>query len=99
MRMSRPSRCFLLLLVVAVTLTGCKTIYSDMYSNRRNRFVPPPPKPTKIDEPITPLDAAPGNLAPAPDALGLPPPAMGEAALPADPGAGAAPMAPAIPGL
>lgn len=106
--MSRPFRRLLPLLALALAATGCSTIYSDMYSPRRSRFVPPAPKSTvKIEDIETKkADGAGPNAgaAPAADPLGLPP-AAGVPGLPADPAAGgamapapAAP-APAIPGL
>ncbi len=30
--------------LAACALNGCSTIYSDTFSNKRNRFVPPPPQ-------------------------------------------------------
>ncbi len=87
-----------MLLAVSFALVGCKTIYSDMYSSRRSRYTPPPPKPAAKVEPVPNLDQAPPTVAPAPDAFSMPPPVMGDPALPADPGAGAM-LPPAIPGL
>ena len=85
--MSRPARLIFptTILALALTLAGCKTLYSDTYSPRRNRFKPLPPKMEKVDEaPPISDDAALAPLTPAaPAPLGLP-----EAA-----------PAPAIPGL
>ena len=96
--MSRPVRYLIpaTLLSISLVFTGCKTIYSDTYSPKRNHFIPVKAKPKPA--PIVPLDTAP---APAPAAdlppLGLPPvPPVAPtepAPMPAD---GAAPM---IPGL
>lgn len=78
-------------LSLCLVFTGCKTIYSDTYSPRRNHFVKLPEK--AKPEPIAPIIDA--NPAPGPDAqaLGLPPAAPTSA--PAVPDAGA----PMIPGL
>ena len=97
--MSRPVRYIIpaTLLSLSLVFTGCKSIYSDTYSPRRNHFIPVKPKPKPA--PVVPLDAAPPP-APAADLppLGLPPAAPPSAPvepvpMPAD---GAAPM---IPGL
>jgi hypothetical protein len=90
-------------------LCGCKTVYSDTYTYRKNSFNPPATKAPAIvapkDAPM-PLDgAAPGGLlpggveglpgAPVPDAGGAMP-----GAVPGLPEAAPAPgAAPAIPGL
>lgn len=72
--MFRPARLFLLATLVTSTavLSGCGTIYSDMYSPKRNRFVPPAkPKPTTPELP--PVD----TMAPvAPDVMSAPPAPM-----------------------
>ena len=93
--MSRPARYIIpaIFLSLGLVFTGCKTIYSDTYSPRRNHFVrlqeKPKPEPAAV---IVDPGAAPGN-----DLLGLPPAAPTSApAAPAMPDAGAAPM---IPGL
>ena len=98
--MSRPARYIIpaTFLSIGIVFTGCKTIYSDTYSPRRNHFVAVKEKPKLLAvEPL--LDAA---LPPSSDlGLGLPPAAPPSApVVPAD----AAPMpdggaAPVIPGL
>lgn len=98
--MSRPVRYIIpaIFLSASLCFTGCKTIYSDTYSPRRNHFIPLKPKPKA--EPIAPVieaEPAPGtDLSP----LGLPPAAPTSAPAPTDappmPTDGAAPM---IPGL
>ncbi len=87
-----------MLFAVSLAVTGCKTVYSDTYSPRRNRFVPPTPKPVKVDV-LPPIEGVPGSgsAGPAADAFTMPPPASGAPALPSDPGAGA--MVPPVPGL
>ena len=89
--MSRPARYIIpaTFLSLGLAFTGCRTIYSDTYSPRRNHFVRLPEK--AKPEPIAPIIDT--NAAPAPDALGLPPAAPTSA--PAVPDAGA----PMIPGL
>jgi hypothetical protein len=83
------------LLASCVVFSGCKTVYSDMYSPRRNYFVPPKEKPKEISIPIeeiappsTPETPA-GLLPPAPPSAAPvtpPPPAPADPALPAIPG-------------
>ncbi len=92
--MSRPVRFFIPAIFVSFTLaaTGCKTVYSDMYSPRRNHFIPKKEKPKAAPE-IPVLETTP-TTTPAPD-LGLPPAAPTSAPAPVAP-ADAAPM---IPGL
>ena len=96
--MSRPVRYIIpaTLLSISLVFTGCKTIYSDTYSPRRNHFIPVKAKPKA--EPITPIiDTAPVPGSDIPP-LGLPPAAPPSAPVetPPMPGDGAAPM---IPGL
>jgi hypothetical protein len=103
--MPRPASYLIpaIFLSISLVFTGCKTIYSDTYSPRRNHFVPLPPKPKP--QPLEPLlDAEPAPSSDLPP-LGLPPPAPSsapvETPMPAD---GAAPMTPdaaqpMIPGL
>ena len=92
--MSRPARYIIpaILLSVSLPFTGCKTIYSDSYSPRRNHFIPVKEKPKP--EPIAPVIEA--TPPPAGGELGLPPVAPSSAPVaPAMPDGGA----PAIPGL
>lgn len=98
--MSRQARIIIpaIFLTCSLVFSGCKTIYSDVYSPRRNHFIPVKTKPKP--EPTVPLidTAAPaGTDIPT---LGLPPAAPPSAPMdapaPAMPDAGAAP---AIPGL
>ena len=102
-RMSRPpSLAFPILLVVLTTaLAGCSTIYDDMYSPRRSRFVPPPEKTTTTTTlleagPIPAGDTTPSNPVPstAPAAVPtMPAPAMDPGATPLPSGdPAAAPM-------
>ena len=73
-------------LFASLALGGCKTLYTETYSPRRNHFKPLPVKHEAVPPPIeTPVDGsgvgganppAPGAPPPAPstpDALGLPP--------------------------
>ena len=91
--MSRPV-CHIIpatFLSLSLVFAGCKTIYSDTYSPRRNHFIPVKEKPKKT-EPIAPLEPEPAP----PSGLGLPPiapppvtpvePAMPDGAAPAIPG-------------
>ena len=95
--MSRQARILIpaIFLACSVVFSGCKTVYSDMYSPRRNHFIPVKEKPKP--EPVIPvIDAAlPGADLPG---LGLPPAAPTSAPVdaPAMPDAGAAVP---IPGL
>ncbi len=99
--MSRPVRYIIpaTFLSIGIVFTGCKTIYSDTYSPRRNHFVAVKEKPKSL--PVEPLlDAVPP---PSDDlqSMGLPPVAPPSAPVaPTDavpmPDGGAAPM---IPGL
>ena len=92
--MSRPVRYIIpaTFLSISLVFTGCKTIYSDTYSPRRNHFIPVKPKPKP--EPLLPVIEP--VTAPGADLLGLPPAAPPSAPVaPAMPDAGAAP----IPGL
>jgi hypothetical protein len=80
-----------LLACAAVLPIGCKTVYTDAFSPRKNHFVPPVEK--KIELPVdkkanTP---APVNAAPAPEPGGIP----GLPGLPAP--AGGMPEVPALP--
>ena len=64
--MSRPIPSLLLLLpVLAVPLSGCKTPYSRMYSPAKSHYKAPPEAPKKSDADKLPP--------PTPDVLGLPP--------------------------
>lgn len=83
-------------LFALASLTGCKTIYSDTYSYKRNYFKPEKEtaRPSELLPESMPGDAAP-PMPPVPEAPGLDPTAP--APPPAD---GMAPGAPpAIPGL
>lgn len=99
--MLRPSiTATIALSLFAVTgLTGCKTIYTDMYRPKRNHFKPDKEtaRPTELLPENTPaLDGGAPPPAPAPALPGLDP---GAAPAPA-PDAAAPPAAPpAIPGL
>lgn len=105
--MFRPTRLGFPLLTAALTLTltGCGTIYDDMYSPRRSRFVPPPPKATEAEVELPPVDtSSPSDILPPPpadptapapaDPLGIP----GMEPMPGAPAPGMEPV-PAIPGL
>lgn len=97
--MSRPARYIIpaISLSISLVFTGCKTIYSDTYSPRRNHFIPVKQK--SKAEPIVPLDLAPPASSADVPPLGLPPAAPPSApvdAAPPMPADGAAPM---IPGL
>ena len=95
--MSRQARLIIpaIFLTCSLVFSGCKTVYSDMYSPRRNHFIPVKAKPKP--EPVIPAtETAPaGTDLPG---LGLPPAAPTSAPVdaPAMPDAGA--PAP-IPGL
>ena len=97
--MSRQARIIIpaIFLSFSVVFSGCKTVYSDMYSPRRNHFIPVKPKPKpEITIPVIDPTPPPGTDIPA---LGLPP-----APPPSAPVEPAAPMpeggaAPMIPGL
>ncbi len=97
--MSRQARIIIpaIFLTCSLVFSGCRTIYSDTYSPRRNHFIPVKTKPKPDLAP--PIDTAPPPGADIPN-LGLPPVAPPsapmEAPAPAMPEAGAAP---AIPGL
>jgi hypothetical protein len=97
LRMFRPSRRLSLLLVASLALTGCKTVYSDMYSPRRNRFVPPPKPVEKSDVLPPPTTGTPNIVTPGPDAFTAPAPTTGVPGMQADPGSGA--MVAPVPGL
>ena len=96
--MSRPA-CYIIpatFLSISLVFTGCKTIYSDTYSPRRNHFIPVKSK-AKAEAPAPLLNAAPP--APGTDILPPLPPAAPPSApveTPPMPADGAAPM---IPGL
>ena len=81
--MSRPARIIIsaTFLSISLVFTGCKTIYSDVYSPSRNHFVPVKEKPKPALPPI--IDTTPAPSANVPG-LGLPPvaPAMPDAAPP-----------------
>jgi len=81
-----------ILLAICVLFSGCDTVYTEMYSPKRNRFVPSKPKPQPEAAPIILDEPAPSStvplLPPAPSAAPVVPPA------PAPDGA-----APVIPGL
>jgi hypothetical protein len=92
--MSRPARFTFLttLLAFGLTLSGCKTVYSDMYSPKRSRFVPTKVKPAVTTEPqLPPIEATPAPSLLPPPAAGVTPPT------PVAPEA--APPAGTIPGL
>ena len=91
--MSRHARFIIpaILLTSSLFVSGCKTVYSDMYSPRRNHFVRVKEKPKP--EPVAPVIDTPPAGTDLPG-LGLPPAAPPSA--PAMPDAGA--PAP-IPGL
>jgi hypothetical protein len=110
------SRSALLMIFGTLSLLGfggCKTVYSDTFSYRKNSFQPPAAKQTEITPPTdipmplegaTPGGLVPGGLeaipgVPAPDAGAIPGavPGMPEAA-PA-PGAAPAPAAPGAPAI
>lgn len=98
--MFRPSftAALLLSLFAVASFTGCKTIYSDTYSNKRNYFKPEKDaaRPSELLPESAPLDA---STPPAPPPPGLDPtvaPPVDGAAPAAPPPAGAPP---AIPGL
>ena len=98
--MSRQARILIpaIFLTCTVVFSGCKTVYSDRYSPRRNHFIPvkEKPKPVPVIAPTetTPL---PGTDLPG---LGLPPAAPPSAPAPADaPAMPEGAMAPTIPGL
>jgi hypothetical protein len=59
--MSRRTFSFFPLLAMLVAVTGCGTIYSDVYAPKRNHFVPPKAKPSI---PIIPAPPAPGDSTP-----------------------------------
>ena len=46
-----------LLSLAACALNGCSTIYSDTFSNKRNRFVPPPPQKSVLPADMQPAGA------------------------------------------
>jgi hypothetical protein len=75
------------LLGICLTFSGCKTVYSDMYSPRRSYFVPPkekkPEVPPLIEETVTPSTSeTPAGLLPSPAPSSAPAPAP---TTPADP--------------
>ena len=96
--LSRPASILTAAAVVAVlSLTACHSTYSNVYSFKKNSFVPPPkPAPVKPKDPAS--EALPGS------AIGNVPGAI-DTGLPGLPGAtpaavpGAAPAATTIPGL
>ena len=109
--MSRPIRPLLPVVLAASSLAfvGCGTIYSDMYSPRRSRFVPPPPPatpPLLETAPIPPGDTTPLSPMPSsapmavppapPPPLDIPPPIPGLDPIPNAP-LPADPAAPAVP--
>ncbi|MDB6175698.1 MAG: hypothetical protein JWL59_5009 [Chthoniobacteraceae bacterium] len=59
--MSRRTLSLFPLLAVLVAVSGCGTIYSDVYGPKRNHFVPPPSRPSI---PIIPTPPAPGDTTP-----------------------------------
>ena len=69
--MSRQARILIpaIFLTCSVVFSGCKTVYSDMYSPRRNHFKPVKEKP-KPEPVIAPTETTPP---PGTDLLGLPP--------------------------
>ena len=80
------------LLAICVVFSGCKTVYSDMYSPRRSYFVPPKvkapediPTPVETTAPTTTPETPAGLLPPAPPSA-APVTAPADAALPAIPG-------------
>jgi len=88
-------------LIAAAGLTGCKTIYSDTYSSKRNYFKPEKEqaRPTELlpeSTPTLPDGGAPPMPMPAPAPA---PPGLDGAAIEPAPGAAPAPAPPAIPGL
>ena len=94
--MSRQARIIIpaIFLTCSVVFSGCKTVYSDMYSPRRNHFIPVKAKP-KPEPVVTPIETTPaGTDLPG---LGLPPAAP--PAAPMDAPAPAMPEAAPIPGL
>jgi hypothetical protein len=102
------TRSFLAIAIISATaFTGCKTVYSSVYSNRKNSFKPPVVEskadlkgPSVIDALSTPQ---PGGMLPGmnTDQNAIPGiPGLAPAAPAADPAAApAAPAAGAIPGL
>jgi hypothetical protein len=96
--MPRPSAftTVVLSLCAVAFLGGCRTVYSDMYSPKRNYFKPvkDKPKPTEfLPEPV-PSTPLPTTAPPLEAPPAVPPPAdVAPAPLPADP------AAPAIPDL
>src|SRR5690349_4766765 len=101
--MSRPSQYVFVVVLVAVNLgfAGCGTIYDDMYSPRRSRFVPDKPKPKSTSEagPIPPGDTTPSNPVPSTAPSVLPPPSPPPAVPSTVPGLEPVPPAPApLPG-
>ena len=98
--MSRQARILIpaLFLICSVVFSGCKTVYSDMYSPRRNHFVALKEKP-KPEPAITPTETTMPAGTDLPG-LGLPPAAPPSAPAPADaPPMPEGAMAPPIPGL
>ena len=98
--------CFTL---AAFSVTGCSTIYSETFSNKRNRFVPPPPQRSVLPADMQPLKESPagggGNLGGSSPVLGAPGLGGGDVGggVPGELGVGAgapgAAGAPMIPGL
>ncbi|MDQ3625258.1 MAG: hypothetical protein M3463_22730 [Verrucomicrobiota bacterium] len=75
---SSPSALVASLLALVLAFTGCKSMYRDMYSPKRARFVPPPPpKPQELpaERMPPPVEATP-TMPPAdqPPPAELPPP-------------------------
>ncbi|MEK0451900.1 MAG: hypothetical protein RL088_4168 [Verrucomicrobiota bacterium] len=80
-------------IISTVACTGCKTVYSTVYTNKKNSFKPPVAVAKNELKGPEVIDAL---TAPAPGGL---PPAMGndQNAIPGIPGVPAAPAAPADP--
>lgn len=89
--MFRPSRLVLsiFLLAAGLALSACRTTYSDIYSYKRSRFVPPPHK----------AELPPAPKASETPAAGAPDPAAAVLGTAPAPAPAAAPAAPVIPGL
>jgi hypothetical protein len=111
--MSRPTTNIIgLCAIIVIGLTGCKSVYSDMYSYKKNTFTPPAQK-SEILKSISQEDikraeqqAAIAQPTPPPAVPGLDPgaaPASGIPGLDPAPAAPATPMTPeappVIPGL
>ena len=79
-----------LLTLVACAVSGCSTVYSDTFSNRRSRFVPPPPQravlPPEMQALAQPREVGAGSPAVAAPAVAAP--GLDGGALPVAPAAG-----------